>query len=102
MGPHSWYFFPPVPPLWQARRTETGVAVTAAAADPPRRAFLGVRACELHALAIQDRVFINRAGRFTDPYYAAARARLVLTAIECEHPTGKCFCASSRLLQATA
>ena len=96
VGPHSWkkYLFPPVLPLWHAQRTAAGVEVTAAAVDPPRRAFLGVRSCELHALAVQDRVFMNRDGRFTDPYYAAARARLLLIAVECEHPADTCFCAS--------
>ncbi len=51
-------------------------------------------ACELHALAVQDLVFINRDGRFTDPHYAKARERLFLIAVECEHPAGTCFCAS--------
>jgi ferredoxin len=96
VGPHSWkkYLFPPTLRLWQARRTEGGFEVQGATPDPPRRALLGVRACELHAIAVQDRVFLDRAGRFTDPYYARARERLFLVAVECEHPSGTCFCAS--------
>jgi len=96
VGPHSWkkYLFPPHLRLWQARRTATGFDLQPEEPDPPRRAFLGMRACELHALAIQDRVFLNRDGRFTDPYYAKARERLFLIAVECEHPADTCFCAS--------
>jgi ferredoxin len=96
VGPHSWkkYLFPPVLRLWQAQRTATGFIIQEEAHDPPRRAFLAMRACELHALAVQDRVFLNRDGRFTDPYYARARARLFLIAVECEDPGGTCFCVS--------
>jgi len=96
VGPHSWkkYLFPPDLRLWQAQRTATGFTVRDEEHDPPRRAFLGMRSCELHALAVQDRVFINREGQFTDPHYAKARARLFLVAVECEHPGGTCFCVS--------
>ncbi|MCE9529610.1 MAG: 4Fe-4S dicluster domain-containing protein [Planctomycetes bacterium] len=46
-------------------------------------------------MAIQDRVFLDRAGS-TDPYYAAARERLLIIAVECEHPASTCFCTSTR------
>ncbi len=96
VGPHSWkkYLFPSTLRLWQARRATTGFEVYNDEPDPPRRAFLGLRSCELHALAVQDRVFIGRGGRFTDPYYASSRGRLFLAAVECQHPGGTCFCAS--------
>lgn len=96
VGPHSWkkYLFPPTLLLWQAKRCATGFEIEAQEYDPPRRAFVGMRSCELHALAVQDRVFIRREGRFTDPHYAKARERLFLIAVECEQPGGTCFCAS--------
>jgi ferredoxin len=96
VGPHSWkkYLFPPTLRLWQARRNDAGFQVHDARPDPPRRALLGVRACELHAIAVQDRVFLDRTGQFTDPHYARARERLFLVAVECEHPGGTCFCSS--------
>jgi formate hydrogenlyase subunit 6/NADH:ubiquinone oxidoreductase subunit I len=53
-----------------------------------------MRSCELHALAVQDKVFMNRDGGFTDPYYAEARAKLFLVRVDCEHPAGTCFCMS--------
>jgi sulfhydrogenase subunit beta (sulfur reductase) len=96
VGPHSWkkYLFPPDLRLWQARRTAAGVEVQPNEPDPPRRAFLGVRSCELHAIAVQDRTFLGRGVGFADPHYARARERLFLVAVECEHPGGTCFCAS--------
>src|SRR5262249_20344264 len=96
VGPHSWkkYLFPPSLRLWQARGTQTDFEIHEEDHLPPRRAFLGVRPCELHAIAIQDRVFINREEQFTDPYYAQARERLFVVAVECEHPGGTCFCVS--------
>lgn len=96
VGPHSWkkYLFPPVLRLWQARRSGATFAVKPNEEEPPPRAFLGVRACELQAIAVQDLTFLNRAGQYTDPHYARARARLFLIAVECEHPGGTCFCAS--------
>jgi ferredoxin len=96
VGPHSWkkYLFPAVLRLWQARWSGNGFSVENSEPDPPRRAFLGVRACELHAIAVQDRVFIGRDGRFTDPHYSRARGRIFLAAVECEDPAGTCFCAS--------
>ena len=62
VGPQSWkrFLHPPIERLWQARRDGDGFTVAADRADPPKFAFLGVRACELHAIAIQDRVFIAR------------------------------------------
>lgn len=96
VGPHSWkkYLFPPVQRLWQAKRTDDGFTVEHSEPDPPRRALVGARACELHAIAVQDRVFIGRDGQFTDPHYARARERLFIIAVECEEPGGTCFCAS--------
>jgi sulfhydrogenase subunit beta (sulfur reductase) len=96
VGPHSWkkFLFPARLPLWSAHRSETGFDVVDAPIEPPKRALIGVRSCELHAIAIQDRVFIDREQRFTDPYYARAKERLFIVAIECEHPGGTCFCAS--------
>jgi ferredoxin len=96
VGPHSWkkYLFPPTLRLVQIGRSGSDYVVTNPEPDPPRRALLGVRACELHAIAIQDRVFLGRAGQWSDPHYGRARERLFLIAVECETPGGTCFCTS--------
>ena len=58
-GPQAWkrYLYPPTERLWRARRRGKGFAVEDDAAEVPRYAFLGVRACDVHALAIHDEVF---------------------------------------------
>src|SRR5208283_3808464 len=58
----------------------------------PKYAFIGVRACELHAIAIQDKVFLD--GQFVDPGYKSRRESLFLLAVNCGQAGGNCFCAS--------
>ncbi len=96
VGPHSWkkYLFPPVLRLIQIGRKGQDYTVTNPEPEPPRRAFLGMRACELHALAVQDRTFLNPRTPTADAYYTQARDRLFLIAVECEVPGGTCFCKS--------
>lgn len=60
--------------------------------DAERIALLGVRACDLAALAVQDRIFLR--DRFPDPSYAARRGRLFLVAVGCTRAAPTCFCAS--------
>jgi ferredoxin len=95
-GPHSWksYLHPPRTPLWTARREGVGaVEVTEVAEEVPRYAFLGVRACDLRAIGIQDRVLGQ--GAHPDRGYAARRAATFIVAVNCTEPAATCFCAST-------
>jgi formate hydrogenlyase subunit 6/NADH:ubiquinone oxidoreductase subunit I len=96
VGPHSWkrFLHPPVLRLSQARRTPGGFGVSAEQEQIPKRAFVGVRSCELHAIAIQDRVFLG--GPYVDPAYRARRENLFIVAVNCSHAGGTCFCVSMR------
>ena len=93
--PQSWkrFLFPPAITLFRARRTEGGFDVEPVEqeAEPPM-AFFGVRACELAAIAAQDRVFLR--GPYVDPHYRSRRERLLIVAVHCLDPAGTCFCAS--------
>lgn len=65
--------------------------------DPPaatRRAFLGVRSCELAAIAVQDRVLLG--DRYVDANYQARRQGALLVVVNCTSPAGTCFCASMK------
>ena len=91
-GPQSWkrFLHPPRERLWSATRTDDGFELDGADDDePPRYAFLGVRPCDLRAIAIQDRVLAQPGSR-----YAARRARLFIVAVNCTEPGETCFCAS--------
>jgi ferredoxin len=94
VGPHSWkqFLYPPQLRLWQAQRQENGFQLIEETQEVPRYAFLGVRACELHAMAIQDNVLIN--GPHTDPTYAARRREAFTIAVNCGQAGGTCFCVS--------
>src|SRR5579859_6645603 len=86
VGPQSWkkYLFPAVARL--------EVAAGPDVPEPERFAFIGVRACELHAIAIQDRVFT--VGRHADPGYAANREGAFIVAVNCGQAARTCFCTS--------
>lgn len=94
VGPHSWkqFLHPPVEKLWQARQDANKFAVTACEPAPEPLAFIGGRACELHAIAIQDRVFVE--GPYLDRYYRLRREQTFIVAVNCSKAGGTCFCAS--------
>jgi ferredoxin len=60
----------------------------------PLRAFIGVRACELSAIGIQDRVFLS--GEFHDPHYMRRRERIFILAANCGRAYSTCFCSSMK------
>lgn len=94
VGPHSWkkFLFPPFATVLTADRTESGWQMRAAEEQPPRYAFLGVRACELAAIAVQDRTFLG--GAYVDPIYKVRRDAVFLLAINCTQAASTCFCTS--------
>jgi sulfhydrogenase subunit beta (sulfur reductase) len=93
VGPHSWkkYLFPSRIRLWKADRTKTGFEVDATFPEAPRYALLGARSCEIHAIAIQDKVFMG-----TDPVYRDRREKLFIIALNCGQAGGTCFCVSMK------
>jgi sulfhydrogenase subunit beta (sulfur reductase) len=85
--------FAPRETLWRSHRDQSG-RLQFEAVQPPRErwAMVGVRACDLAALALHDKHFLHREA---DPGYAARRADLLLVAVDCSHPAETCFCAST-------
>lgn len=94
VGPHSWkqFLHPPLQRLWRSERDSAGLRIVPEAPPAERFAFIGVRACELHAIAIQDRVLTG--GPQVDPHYRARREGAFLVAVNCGTAGGTCFCAS--------
>ncbi len=93
VGPHSWkkYLFPAHERLWTAKADGATFRVTPEPVDGPPLAFLGMRACELAAVGIQDRVFD---GAVRDPGYHARRAAALRIAVQCGQAGATCFCVS--------
>ena len=94
VGPHSLKQFLHVPrqPLWRAQRVNGELHISAEFTEPPRYAFIGVRSCEIHAVAIQDRVLMN--DHYGDPHYEARRREAFIVAVNCGQAGGTCFCVS--------
>jgi len=94
-GPMSWkqFTFPPRQAVASAQRNpDLSATFSARTPDPPRLAFLGVRACELAALRIHDRVLAG--GAFVDEDYRARRDGALVVAVQCTRAASTCFCAS--------
>jgi sulfhydrogenase subunit beta (sulfur reductase) len=94
VGPQSWRRFlqQPVQQMWQAQRAADGFTILAADDTTPKFAFLGVRACEIHAIAIQDKVFVE--SRYIDTDYQRRRRDNFIVAVNCGEAGGTCFCVS--------
>jgi ferredoxin len=90
-GPQSWkrWLHPPREEILSARRTDAGVEFGAPAEPDQRYALLGVRPCDLRAIAVQDRVL------GTSQRYAARRAAALVIAVDCTEPAATCFCVSA-------
>lgn len=94
LGPHTWkqFLFPSQQTVATAQRTEQGWEFITPDSSPPRFAFLGVRACELSGIAIQDRVFLD--GDYVDPEYQRRRQAALIIAVNCTQAASSCFCTS--------
>ncbi|MBJ3812651.1 4Fe-4S dicluster domain-containing protein [Streptomyces flavofungini] len=108
-GPQSWKSFlhPQREQLWSARRGPDGVPTfTETPPEPHTYAFLGVRPCDLRAIAIQDRVLAGGPPQALDPAragdtpsqdrgYRQRRRGALPIAAECTEPGATCFCVST-------
>jgi len=93
-GAQSWkrFLFRPERALWQAERAGASFVVRQMKEEVPHYAFLGMRACELRAIEIQDHVLLRHG--VTDLDYAARRKAALFIAVNCGHAGGTCFCNS--------
>jgi sulfhydrogenase subunit beta (sulfur reductase) len=96
VGPHSWkkFLYPPVLSLWKANLQNGEMAIATETSETPKYAFIGVRSCELQAIAIQDKIFSQ--GEHKDPVYRARREKAFIVAVNCVTTGGTCFCVSMK------
>jgi formate hydrogenlyase subunit 6/NADH:ubiquinone oxidoreductase subunit I len=117
-GPQSWKRFlnPPRQKIlsavkengtWKFQAAGIGSGVDSSIR---KYAFIGVRACELHAIGIQDRVFAGADGNvrpkaakqippamdYQDPLYTERRRRVFILAVNCSRAAPTCFCTSMK------
>lgn len=94
IGASSWkqFLHRPAVKLWRAHRDGESWQVIPQLPSVEKLAFIGVRACELEAIKIQDRVLLE--GEFPDAHYQARRDDLFIVAVNCAVAGGTCFCVS--------
>jgi hypothetical protein len=86
VGPHSWkqFLLPARIRLWRARKQDDGFVVEQDEPDGVPLAMIGVRACELNGITIQDKVLLG--GTYADHDYAARRKDAFIVAVNCFEP----------------
>jgi ferredoxin len=94
VGQRSWktFLYPPRTTLFTVTKNDGGWQFTPGEVAEVRYAMLGVRACELAAIAIQDRVFLGPDHR--DRVYETVRRDLFTIGVNCGVAGGTCFCVS--------
>ncbi len=95
VGPDGWkaHLHAPEARLFSAERSGPAFRILEEDRPAPQpTAFLGVRSCELAAMAALDRVLLGDGYR--DPAYRARRESAFVVAVQCTEPAATCFCAS--------
>ena len=88
------YVFAPREDLWRSTQNNKGeLRFDDLTPTSEKVAILGVRACDIAALYVQDKHFLHEEKK--DPYYLARRQQLFLIAVNCTQPADTCFCAST-------
>ena len=95
VGPDSWkkYLLPAEVRLWSAEPWSGTFRILNNEVRPKQAyAFLGVRACDLAAIKVQDRVLIG--DKYRDATYERLRQSAFIVAVQCTHAAATCICAS--------
>lgn len=93
-GAKTWkeILFPPRAALVTVDKNGNGWSAEIEKSKEKPYALIGVRACELAAIQIQDKVFLQNDCK--DPIYQANRQSAFILSVDCLHPEGACFCHS--------
>lgn len=85
--------FSPEEPLWSMTLSDSGPTFHGTLPPVEPLAVIGLRSCDLAALALHDQHFTQ--GPFTDPHYARRREGLFIVAVNCARSAPTCFCHST-------
>jgi ferredoxin len=64
--------------------------VTELTAQAEKTIVLGVKNCDLKALSVMDKIFLE--GAFVDPFYRERREKTLVISSDCYQPKDSCFC----------
>lgn len=85
------YLYPPVRTILEVEKNGKRFKAGSPESEYPRLAFIGVRPCDLAALATHEKVLAN--GPYADPDFTKRRENSLIVAVNCTRPGGTCFCA---------
>ncbi len=86
------FLFPPREKLYQIN--QEGTVYPLNVDKTPKMALIGVRACELKAIQIQDKVFLE--GNYIDQRYEKRRKNAFIISLNCHTAANTCFCVSMK------
>lgn len=95
VGAYSWkkFLFPPIDVIFKAKKEGNSFKIIEEDKKYESLAFIGVRACELKALNIQDKIFIE--GEYINLNYKNRRENIFIVAVNCSKAGNTCFCLST-------
>jgi ferredoxin len=93
-GPDSFkrFLHPPENEFLSFKKSRKDISINPVVKDDKPMAFVGVRACDISALKLYDRIFLEGPAR--DPSYDTLRRNSVVIAVNCLYPGDNCFCSS--------
>ena len=93
-GQDSWkkYFFPAKERVWSANKQDGRLEIVQEPLSDKKRAFIGIRACDVQSLFVLDRVYQNRVA--TSQRYQRLRENTFIVAVNCTTCSKTCFCNS--------
>ncbi len=86
------FFFPPQQEIFLFHKSKKGIQIKPVETFEDPIALFGVRACDLTALKLYDRIFLE--GPVKDITYQHLRANSFIVALNCIYPSDNCFCSS--------
>ena len=94
VGSHSWkqFLYPAKSCIFKAKRAGTELRVESGSSPEQKLALIGVRACDLQAIRVHDRVFTE--GEYRELGYARRRSNMFVVAVNCSKANATCFCTS--------
>jgi ferredoxin len=86
------FIYPPEKTILNISKKDKNLFIEDQIADIPRLAVIGLRACELSAIRIQDKILTQ--GSYIDNEYLKTRKEMFIIAVNCGNPGNTCFCYS--------
>ncbi|MEM9243240.1 MAG: 4Fe-4S dicluster domain-containing protein [Pseudomonadota bacterium] len=76
--------------LWRVERDDKGKLCFREVENNAKIALFGIRPCDLHAIKIQDRVFLQ--DKYVDQHYQRRRENTLIIVVNCSYSSNNCFC----------